>query len=47
MIAMADILDNLTAKIAHPGFLSDLQPLLAEGTGAYDPHIAYQTYATA
>ena len=32
-ISRAEYLDNLTAKIAHPGFLSDLQPLFASRTG--------------
>jgi len=36
-----EYLDNLAVKIAHPGFLSDLPPLLAEGAGAYDPQIAF------
>jgi predicted nucleotidyltransferase component of viral defense system len=41
-VSRQEYLDNLTAKIAHPGFLSDLPPLLAEGAGAYDPQIACQ-----
>ena len=34
-------LDNLTSKITHPGFLSDLSPLLAEGVEDYDPDKAF------
>ena len=25
-------IDNLTPKLSHPGFLSDIEPLLVEGT---------------
>ena len=40
-VTRVQYLDNLTAKIAHPGFLSDLPPLLAEREGAYDPQVAF------
>ena len=40
-VSRREYLDNLTAKIAHPGFLSDLPPLLAEGAGAYDAQAAF------
>ena len=40
-VSRHEYLDNLAAKIAHPGFLSDLPPLLAEGAGAYDPQVAF------
>lgn len=33
-------LDNFAEKMAHPGFLSDLPPLVTEGDGAYDPQVA-------
>jgi predicted nucleotidyltransferase component of viral defense system len=33
--------NNLAAKMTHPGFLSDLPPLLAEGTEGYDPQRAF------
>ena len=41
-VSAQEYLDNLAAKITHPGFLSDLPPLLAEGAAEYDPQIAYQ-----
>jgi predicted nucleotidyltransferase component of viral defense system len=40
-VTRLEYLDNLAAKIVHPGFLSDLPPLLAEGAGAYDPQVAF------
>jgi hypothetical protein len=40
-VSQAEYLDNLTAKLDHPGFLSDLPPLLAERADAYDPHTAF------
>jgi predicted nucleotidyltransferase component of viral defense system len=42
-VSRQDYLDNLSAKITHPGFLSDLPPLLTEGTGDYDPQTAYES----
>jgi predicted nucleotidyltransferase component of viral defense system len=41
-VTRKEYLDNLSAKIAHPGFLTDLPPLLAEGAGAYDQQIAFR-----
>ena len=40
-VSQAEYLDNLSAKLDHPGFLSDLPPLLAERADAYDPHAAF------
>ena len=40
-VSQSEYLANLTAKLEHPGFLSDLPPLLAEGADAYDPHVAF------
>jgi len=40
-VSQADYMNNLAAKITHPGFLSDLSPLLAEGTENYDPQTAF------
>ena len=41
-VSRVEYLDNLAAKITHPGFLSDLPPLLAEGAGDYDPRLAFK-----
>jgi predicted nucleotidyltransferase component of viral defense system len=40
-VSRAEYLDNLTAKLEHPGFLSDIPPLLAEGADSYDPQVAF------
>jgi predicted nucleotidyltransferase component of viral defense system len=40
-VGPAEYLNNMAAKISHPAFLSDLQPLLAEGAEQYDPQRAF------
>lgn len=40
-VSRTEYLDNVAAKLKHPGFLSDLPPLLVEGAPAYDPQTAF------
>ena len=44
-VSSAEFAINLAAKMRHPGFLSDISPLLRPGV-QYDPNQAYQWFMT-